>query len=75
MRAEVERLADKLAQEISAEYSWQGDRMQFKRSGASGFIDIHDRDIEIEIKLGMMLAPLKSTIESRINGYLDKHLS
>lgn len=74
VRSEVERLAESLASEFSTDYSWQGDRMQFRRSGASGYIDIHEHKVEIEIKLGVLLTPLKATIESKITDYLDRKL-
>ena len=75
VRAEVERLAQGLASELSASYSWEGDRLVFSRSGANGFIDIDDSALAIDIKLGMLLTPLKSTIESKINAYLDDALA
>lgn len=75
IRNEVDKFADKLATELSADYSWEGDRLVFKRSGANGYLDIGDNELEINIKLGMLLRPLKSTIESKINGYLDKALA
>ena len=74
-RAEVQKLADKLSRELSASYQWQGDRLVFKRSGADGFVAIGDGEIELEIKLGMLLSPLKGQIESTIRAYLDQHLS
>ena len=52
----------------------EGERLEFKRSGANGFIEIGDHELEIEIKLGMLLTPLKSTIETKINDYLDEAL-
>jgi len=75
VKREVEQLAGKLATELSATCSWKGDRLEFKRSGANGFIDIGEQDLEIDIKLGMLLTPLKSTIETKINDYLDKALA
>ena len=48
--------------------------MEFKRSGANGFIDVGGQNLEIDIKLGMLLTPLKPTIETKINSYLDKAL-
>ncbi len=74
VRGEVEGLAERLAQELSADYSWKGDRLEFKRSGASGYLDIGGQQVEVDIKLGMLLTPLKSTIESKINAYLDRAL-
>ena len=40
VKQEVQKLADKLSEELSAEYSWKNDRLIFKRTGASGHIDI-----------------------------------
>ena len=73
-RAEMQKLADKLAGELSASYKWSGDRLEFWRSGADGYVDVGDGKIELEIKLGMLLMPLKGKIESTLRDYLDQHL-
>lgn len=75
VRQEVQHLADKLSEALSADYQWDGDRLVFKRKGASGHIDISESEIDIEIKLGLALTPLKGTIEKKIDDYLDEHLS
>ncbi|MCG6937371.1 MAG: polyhydroxyalkanoic acid system family protein [Gammaproteobacteria bacterium] len=75
VRNEVQNLADKLSKDLSATYSWQGDRLVFKRSGASGHIDISGNDVEVEIKLSLVLAPLKGTVEKTVTNYLDERLS
>ena len=75
VRKAVESLAEKLSTDLSAKYSWEGDRLVFKRSGASGHIDIGDDIVDIEIKLGMMLTPLKGKIEQTVEGYLEERLS
>ncbi len=74
-RAEVQKLADKLSQQLSASYNWQGDRLVFWRSGADGYVEIGDGEVALEIKLGMLLTPLKGQIESTIRDYLDQHLA
>ena len=74
VRDEIQSLAEKLSKELSANYQWQGDRLEFKRSGANGHIDIGDAEVDIEIKLNMLLSPLKSTIEKTVNDYLDERL-
>lgn len=71
----VQALADKLADDLSAKYKWEKDRLTFKRSGASGFILMRDGELKIEIKLGMLLIPLKSTIEKTVSNYLDEELA
>jgi len=71
----VQQLADKLAKDLSVEYKWEKDRLVFKRSGASGVIRIGEQELEIEVKLGLMLRPLKGSIEKSITEYLDQRLS
>ena len=74
VRDEIQNLADKLSKELSANYQWKGDRLEFKRSGANGYIVMHEGEVDIEIKLNMLLTPLKSTIEKTVNDYLDERL-
>ncbi|MDH3219362.1 MAG: polyhydroxyalkanoic acid system family protein [Gammaproteobacteria bacterium] len=74
-RSEIQKLADRLARELSAECSWQGDRLEFRRSGADGFIELAEGQLVVEIKLGFLLIPLKSNIESTIHSYLDRNIS
>ncbi|MBD3671251.1 MAG: polyhydroxyalkanoic acid system family protein [Gammaproteobacteria bacterium] len=74
IREEVQKLADKLSQELEARYQWNGDRLEFERSGASGFIAIGENNLNIELKLGMLLSPFKGKVEQSISEYLDRHL-
>ena len=75
VRNNVQELADMLTEKLSAEYTWEKDRLVFKRSGANGFVRLGDQELEIEVKLGMMLRPLKGTIEKTIIDYLDQRLT
>ncbi len=64
-----------LAEKLSAEYQWEKDRLVFKRSGANGFVRIGNQEVEVEVKLGMLLRPLKGTIEKTISDYLEERLA
>jgi putative polyhydroxyalkanoate system protein len=75
LRERVERLAQDLKAKLNADYAWKGDSLQFKRSGASGSIDIADDAIELNIKLGLMLSPMKGKIEESIKKNLDLALN
>ena len=70
-RAQVEGIADLLRDELQADCQWSGNKLVFKRPGASGTIDVGSDQIEIDIELGMVLAFLKGAIEERINRRLD----
>jgi putative polyhydroxyalkanoate system protein len=73
-RDTVEKLAQKLQRDLEAEYHWEGSSLVFKRSGASGHIDVSDDRIELEVKLGMLLGPLKGKIQRTIEEEIDKYL-
>jgi putative polyhydroxyalkanoate system protein len=74
-RSTVEKLAKKLQKELDAQYHWQGSKLQFKRSGASGHIDVSEHEVNVEIKLGMLLTPLKGKIEKTIKDEIDRYLT
>lgn len=74
-RLKMEEVADTLKHKLEAECTWQGDTMCFKRSGASGSVDVGDDFLEFNVKLSLLLKPLKSTIENVINEELDKSLA
>lgn len=73
-RATVTKLAKKLKKDLDADYHWEGSTLQFSRKGATGHIDVSERELKIEIKLGMLLSPLKGKIEKTINDEIDDHL-
>ena len=75
VRDKVQELANMLVEKLSAEYQWEKDRLIFKRSGANGFVRIGNHEVEVEVKLGMMLRPLKGTIEKTITEYLNQRLT
>ena len=74
VRDEVQKLADELARKLSAQYRWQGDKLTFERSGASGHIQIGEGEVDVEIRLGMLLTPMQGTIRSTIEEYLANRL-
>ena len=53
---------------------WDGATMRFKRSGASGRIEVSDRAVEVVVDVGLLLRPLSSRIEREIRTVLDEHL-
>lgn len=74
-RAEVQRIAERMRQEFGADYAWDGDRLRFWRSGIHGRIDITDDGLDLRIKLGLLLSPMKGQIEQRIVAKIDEKLA
>lgn len=75
VKKEVQKLAEKLSEELSVETNWEKDRLTFKRTGASGHINLGEDEVDVEIKLSMVLKPLKGKIEQTVQDYLDERLS
>lgn len=73
-RARAEQLAERLASEYHLSYRWAGDSLEFKRSGASGRIEVGDDCVEIELKLGLLLSAMGGSIKREIERTLDASL-
>ncbi|MEN8180334.1 MAG: polyhydroxyalkanoic acid system family protein [Pseudomonadota bacterium] len=73
-RKKVEEIAGSLQEKLNAKWSWHGDSLTFKRSGASGSVDVGDDYVEFNVKLGMLLTPMKGVIEDAIQQKVDKTL-
>lgn len=74
-RARVEDIAKDLKKKLDADYAWKGDSLKFKRTGASGSIDVGDDFIDINIELGMLLSPMKGKIEKSIKDHMKVALA
>ena len=75
VRERVEKITSRLQDKLEAKTSWKGNTLIFKRSGASGSLDVGENYIDCNLKLGILLLPLKSIIESALNEEIDKALS
>jgi len=71
-RAATEQIAVKLAEEFSLSYEWAGNVLNFSRSGVSGHIEVHKKDIEIHVKLGFLMGALKGRIEREMRRFCDE---
>jgi len=74
-RAEVERIAARVRDEYGAEYEWDGDVLHFKRTGISGEIAVAEDSMDLRIKLGLLLTPMKPQIEERLTRKIDEALA
>ncbi len=70
-RATAEILAANLASEYHADYHWQDDELKFSSPGIEGELHVGDDEVEVNVRLGMLLRPLRGKIESGIRSRLD----
>ena len=67
----VESVARELKKKIHMDYAWEGNSLKFKRTGASGTINVGKDSIDVNVKLSMFLAPIKGKIEGAIHEQFD----
>jgi len=74
-KTQMETVAQNLKRDLQADYHWKGNTLVFKRTGASGAIDVSEGNVVVDVKLGMALGLMKGKIEDGINRNLDKMLT
>lgn len=74
-RKAVEEVARKLAQRFDVEYAWDGDTLNFNRSGVDGRIALEPKQLHVTAQLGFLLSALKGPIEAEIRRVLDERFS
>lgn len=72
-RAVIEHIADSLERKFNVTPQWDGDTLRFARSGVDGFIAVEDGQVHVSARLGMLLTPLKPTVEAEIKRKLDEY--
>lgn len=71
-RAAIQNVADHLAERFDVECRWQGNILQFARSGVDGRIEVDASEVRVAADLGFLLLALKPTVENEIHRYLDE---
>ncbi len=71
-RKAIESVARKLAERFDVKYEWDGDTLNFVRSGVDGKIKLSPNQLHVTAQLGFMLSILKDPIESEIKRVLSE---
>ena len=70
-KALVERIARDFEKRFDLAWHWDGDDVHFRRPGVTGLMHVGETNIVLEVRLGLLLAPLKPAIERQMNAHLD----
>ncbi len=71
-RKGAERVAANLEERFSLTGTWKGDTLHFSGAGIEGELRLEPKAVEIDARLGFMLALMKPVIEASIHENLDK---
>lgn len=71
-RKAIEEVAKKLAERFEMDWDWDGDVLNFSRSGVDGHIALGADDLHVSAKLGFLTAMFKDPIEAEIRRVLKE---
>jgi len=71
-RRAVEEIATQMRSQLSLDYEWHGNVLQFHRPGANGRINVGETRVTVDVELGMMLGAFRHSVEGRIRHFLDQ---
>lgn len=71
-RKAVEQLARKLSERFDMHYQWDGDLLNFSRSGVDGHIQLDGQELHVTAKLGFLTAMFREPIEAEIRRVLKE---
>lgn len=74
-RAAVERVAAKINEKFHVECGWNGNTLEFERTGVHGSISLAKGEVRVVANLGFLLSALKGTIEAEIHKYIDREFA
>ncbi|MGE0310437.1 MAG: polyhydroxyalkanoic acid system family protein [Lautropia sp.] len=76
-REDALRVARRIGDELTSEHGcvcrWDGEVLLFERTGVSGSLAVGERDIDLRIRLGFLLAGFRSRIEQRLEQNFDRY--
>ena len=68
----AQKVADNLSQEYGLTCAWNGDVLNFERSGVKGSLAVEKDKAHIQIKLGMLLSAFSGKIEDQVKTNMNK---
>ena len=75
LMGELESLAGELAEQHQVNCEWLSDScLGFERNGAHGELNIGDEEIELTVKLGMLMAIFRERIQRELEDYIERNI-
>jgi putative polyhydroxyalkanoate system protein len=67
------RVAERMKEKAQVDYRVQGDVIEFERTGAKGRLSVTEDRVVAEVKLGLMLKPMRGLVEGKIEEYFTRY--
>jgi len=70
-RRAAQNVAEHLNDRFQLQYRWESDSLHFKHAGLKGNLELKESEVQIKIKLGLMMLPIKPLLEKEIHQYMN----
>jgi putative polyhydroxyalkanoate system protein len=74
-KAAAQKIADEMQETFDMESQWEGNTLNFSRSGVSGQLSVTKNSVQMSAKLGFLLAAFKPKIQAQIEKNFDQYFS
>jgi len=75
LKGELDRLVAELGRQLQLNCEWLSeDCLDFRRSGVTGQISISDEELDLDIKLGMLMNVFRENIEQEVMEFMDEYI-
>jgi putative polyhydroxyalkanoate system protein len=75
------RAAEQVLEELRHEHGfrldtrWEGDTLHAQGRGFEAWLETSDHEVRVTARLGLLLRPLRGTVEREVREYLDRYLT
>ncbi len=73
VRSRIEGIAERLSDRLGGSWCWEGDEAVCQARGAEARVGYDDRSISLDVKLPLVLRPLRGKLESKIEEYFERY--
>ncbi len=74
-REVAQQVAEQMKADYEVGYAWEGDVLNFKRSGVSGTLALTEGRAQLDVTLGFMLKGFRKKIEEQVGRNMHKLFS
>lgn len=73
-KQKVQELFDAFSSRFGIKTRWEGSTIHLSGSGFDGTAVVSDKDVDVNVNLGMMVSAFKGQVESGLKAELEKRL-
>jgi putative polyhydroxyalkanoate system protein len=71
----AQKIADRMAAEYDMTATWDGNMLNFERSGLSGTLVLHEKEAQLDVTLGFLFKAFSAKLEEKMAQQMKKVFS